>query len=374
MQIALIHYAYPPVIGGVERIMEEHAGLFIRHRHEVTVLCHQGGRECPSNIRVLPLPAGSTEKEQADALRPVLETMDVVFVHNVMTMPFHPGLTLALESLAPQLPQTRFIAWVHDVAARNPDLAPAPDWASRSHAAFEYVAVSELRRRQWKEASGVESSVIPNGIDPARILGLPDHVAALAAQFSLLDGRIVLLHPTRLLRRKNVELGLAVVAELTRLGHPATLLITGPSDPHNAAAASYAAWLRQECARTNAPALFLSDHFSVGDAELAALYRLADALFFPSRQEGFGLPVLEAALHRLPVFCSDIEPLQELSGQHACRFSPEAEPADLAAAITEKLGQDAAFQARRRALAEFSWPAIYKRHIAPLLLPRTTAP
>ena len=41
---------------------------------------------------------------------------------------------------------------------------------------------------------------------------------------------------------------------------------------------------------------------------------LADSFLFTSRAEGFGIPILEAGLARLPVFCTDIPPFRE-SGQ-----------------------------------------------------------
>lgn len=364
MRIALVHYSYSPIVGGVERVMEEHARLFHRAGHEVTVLCLRGESEDPA-IRVTALPAATGKLYES--LHAALQETDAVFVHNVMTMPFHPDLTLALEALAPELPHTQFLAWIHDVAACNPDLAPVPEWARRVHDGFDYVAVSDLRRRQWHELTGAESFVVPNGIEPARVLGLPEKVAALAEEHALLDGRIVLLHPTRLLRRKNVELSLGVVAELVRQGRAATLLVTGAADPHNPVSREYAAWLGEECARKQAHALFVSEEFPIGDAELAGLYRLADALIFPSRQEGFGLPVLEAALHHLPIFCSDIEPLRELAGAHAHRFSPETPPGQVAAQIAGALERDARFLARRRVLTEYSWEAIYERHLGLLL-------
>ncbi len=367
MRIALVHYAYPPVIGGVERIMEEHARLFLQHGHHVTVLCQRGGEEMPAGARCVRLPVDDSVEAQAFALRAGLRGANIVFVHNVMTMPFHAGLAQALERVAAEMPSSRFIAWIHDVAAGNPDLAPAPAWASRTHAGFTYVAVSELRRRQWREVSGADSVVVPNGLDPARVLGLPGNLTALAEKHGWLDGRILLLHPTRLLRRKNVECSLAVVAELNRSGHPATLLVTGAGDPHNAVSADYAAWLHAEQRRLGADAHFLAAHFPLCDAELSALYRLADALIFPSRQEGFGLPVLEAGVHRLPVFCSDIEVFAEWPGEAAHRFSLEGPPAQIAAQIASVLGADPRRQWRRQILTEFAWPILFERHLAPLL-------
>ncbi len=56
---------------------------------------------------------------------------------------------------------------------------------------------------------------------------------------------------------------------------------------------------------------------------VADLYRIADALFLPSREEGFGLPVLEAGVSRLPVICADIPALRELAGDDATYVDPD---------------------------------------------------
>ena len=364
MNIALVHYTAAPVIGGVERVMEEHARLFARHGHRVTVLCLRGGG--PDAVR---LPDDPSADAQAAALRPVLATQDVVFLHNVLTMPFHPGLTEALWRLADELPRVRFVAWVHDVAACNSDYPGTAPIFSRAHPRCGYVAVSSLRARQFAEVTGSPAdrcAVVPNGIDPARVLGLPENVAALAWRQDLLDGRILLLHPTRLVRRKNVEMSIAVGREFVQRGTPAAVLVTAAEDPHNADARALGEKLHGECAQDGS-VIFVGDHFAVGDGELAALYRLADALLFPSRSEGFGLPLLEAALHRLPVFCSDIGPLRERLRETAVFFPADAAPARVATLIADSLAASPAFRERGRVLRECSWSAIYRRHLAALL-------
>ena len=70
------------------------------------------------------------------------------------------------------------------------------------------------------------------------------------------------------------------------------------------------------------------------------LYRLADALLLPSREEGFGIPILEAALARIPVFCSDIPPLVELGKDAVFYFAPDADPAAVAERISSVLDAD----------------------------------
>src|ERR1043166_7838798 len=86
VKIALIHYTYLPVMGGVEIVMAEHARLFTEHGHQVTVICDQGASNDP-RIPVELLPDAADAGELARALEPRLANMDVVMIHNVATMP-----------------------------------------------------------------------------------------------------------------------------------------------------------------------------------------------------------------------------------------------------------------------------------------------
>jgi len=96
----------------------------------------------------------------------------------------------------------------------------------------------------------------------------------------------------------------------------------------------------------------------VSDRTLGALYRGALALCFPSVAEGFGLPVLEAMGSGLPVLCSDLPVLREVTGGSAVRL-PSGEVAAWSSAL-ELVVADAALRADlsergRAAVAAFTW-------------------
>lgn len=96
----------------------------------------------------------------------------------------------------------------------------------------------------------------------------------------------------------------------------------------------------------------------VTDAELPALYSAASVFVFPSRYEGFGLPVLEAMACGTPVVCANCSSLPEVAGDGALLVPPD-QPDALTAALKPILdGAGVAAQLRERGFmraAELTW-------------------
>ncbi|MDO9535816.1 MAG: glycosyltransferase, partial [Bacillota bacterium] len=70
----------------------------------------------------------------------------------------------------------------------------------------------------------------------------------------------------------------------------------------------------------------------ISDAYLEKVYAASACLIAASEGEGFGLPLIEAARHRLPIIARGIPVFKEVAGEHALYFDG-LRPADLAAAI-----------------------------------------
>ena len=71
---------------------------------------------------------------------------------------------------------------------------------------------------------------------------------------------------------------------------------------------------------------------AISDEYLERIYAVTTCLLFPSEGEGFGLPLIEAAQHRLPILARDLPVFREVAGEHAAYFSGPA-ASDLARAI-----------------------------------------
>ena len=77
----------------------------------------------------------------------------------------------------------------------------------------------------------------------------------------------------------------------------------------------------------------------IDDALLEQIYAASTCLIAASLDEGFGLPLIEAARHKLPILARDIPVFREVAGGHASYFSGLA-PQNLAEAVLHWLAQD----------------------------------
>jgi glycosyltransferase involved in cell wall biosynthesis len=96
----------------------------------------------------------------------------------------------------------------------------------------------------------------------------------------------------------------------------------------------------------------------VADAELPALYRGASVFVYPSRFEGFGMPIVEAMACGTPVVASSHPSLDEACGDAAVRADPD-DPAAIAEGIRRALAERASLRERGLAHARrFTWLAV----------------
>lgn len=147
---------------------------------------------------------------------------------------------------------------------------------------------------------------------------------------------------------KNTAGVLRTVAALRSGGLPVTLLRAGaPLDP-----------VARAMARSLGIEGAIVDVGRVSDQRLAALYRVADVLLFPSHAEGFGWPPLEAMACGTPVVASDIPAIREVCGGAALTAPPD-DVRGLAAAVRSVLDEPARAGGMRAAglerAAAFSW-------------------
>lgn len=410
-RVGLLHYSAPPVIGGVESVMQTHARLFAEAGYHTAFLAGRGDQAAmPPGTEFIHVPevdsqhprivAVSRELEDGrvpaafdelvqrsvESLAPALERIDVLIVHNVFTKHFNLPLTAALFRLLEQGAVRRCVAWCHDITWTSPNSR------SKMHAGYpwdllrtyrpdiEYVTISQERQKELGTLFGIspeQIQIIYNGVEPRELLALSDDGLLLIDRLNLWESNLNLLMPVRITQAKNIELALRVVAALKERGLRTKLVVTGPPDPHDPQNMKYFQSLlnlREELGVIAELRFVYESNAHHGEPLIvdipvvADLFRVSDALFMPSHREGFGMPILEAGLAGMPVFCSDhIPAANEIGGPDVTRFAPEAEPAQIANLITKRLENSPVFQLRRRVRQSLTWRSIFLREILPLV-------
>jgi glycosyltransferase involved in cell wall biosynthesis len=91
-------------------------------------------------------------------------------------------------------------------------------------------------------------------------------------------------------------------------------------------------------------------------AETVSFYRAADTFVYPSLNETFGLPILEAMACGCPVVTSDTSAMPEIAGGAAVLSDPK-DPSSIARAIVDAVGQDRLRDQGLRRAGQFTWAA-----------------
>lgn len=407
-QIAILHYTAPPVVGGVEGVIEAHVRTFAQAGYPVTVVAGRGdGQALPAEVEFIRIPEIDTQHPKianlnsqlqdgivpstfdsisdhlAKTLASELGCFSNVIVHNAFTKRFNLPLTAALFRLLDEGVISHCIAWCHDIGWTSehslPNLHPGYPWdLLRTHRTdVTYVVVSEKRQQALAdlfECPREEIQVVHNGVEPVLLLGLTAEGERLIDRLDLLRSDLILLMPVRVTQAKNIELALQVVAELkTRVGG-VKLVLTGPPDPHDEESMAYfheLQTLRRELSLEGE----MQFVFELGDAEgltigmpaVADLLRVSDVVFMPSHREGFGMPVLEAGLVGKPVVCTEVPAAQEIGGQDVLIIDPQGDPEQIAGRILALVEEAPVHRLRRRVRQSYTWRAIFERDIEPLL-------
>ncbi len=403
LKIGILHYSCPPVVGGVEEIVKQHAEVLNRLGQQVQVWAGMGEVYTHDFPVRLDRRLGSQDPRIQEAGRRSLEgdhrltrrltseilellaewgrDLDVVVAHNVLHMPFNLPLTLALRRLAGRKGTPRVVSWAHDAVYFRPQVDPfyfQTPWSvlKHRHPRIHYVTISQARRRLFERHLGdFDWKVVHNGIDPASFFYLDPRTVRLAEETRLFRRDLVVVQPARVTPRKNQELAIRIVHGIKELGRDVLFVLTGAYDPHFPEAVSYYRRLQaliQGLDLQDNVVVLAEYRFADGQplmldrVFIRDLYLLADLLLLTSVDEGFGLPLLEAGMVKLPIACTDIDIFQEL-GRELCFIRPQDPPLFSAGRIMEYLARTGPHKMYRRVMGDFLWSQICEREMLPFL-------
>ena len=213
-------------------------------------------------------------------------------VDNVCSLPMNPAVGEAVaEYLAGRVAVLRH----HDLPWEREQYADLTAWPP-DDPRWRHVTINEQARRALAERRGIAATTVYHGFDERPC---PWRRAQVRSALGVAGDRLLVLQPTRAIARKNVDVGLALAAELG-----GTFWLTGPAEDGFAAELDRLVRRAAVPVRRGVPA----------GVSMAAAYAACDVVVLPSSWEGFGLPLVESALHRRPIAVGDFPVARELGG------------------------------------------------------------
>jgi glycosyltransferase involved in cell wall biosynthesis len=273
----------------------------------------------------------------------------------------------SLASVAPVYAGARTVVTLHDVTFLvRPTFGPLTTRGmgmlvkAAARRADRLITGTAAARDEICSVLGVDParfSVVHHGHEPARGTdGTP--AEALRARYELGRARVVLCVAAKR-PHKNQEV---LIRAMPMLDRDVVIVLAGHPEPYELKL------------RALTGELGLADRVRfvgyVSDADLEGLWSVAACAAFPTLGEGFGIPVIEALAHGLPVAVSDIPVLREVGGELPHYFDPH-DPVDAARAIAAALADTGARSLGPARAARFTWSAsahgtheVYERVLA----------
>ncbi|MDX9864629.1 MAG: glycosyltransferase family 4 protein [Anaerolineaceae bacterium] len=408
--IAILHYSAPPVIGGVEAVIQAQAKVLLKNGYAVHVIAGRGDSSAlPDSCAGTFLPLIDSQQEDIlqasqtleqghlphnfeslvqqikNLLIPVLKEIDHLIVHNIFSKHFNLPLTAALTQLIQEGKAPPVIAWTHDLTWTSPNSRSKVhqgypwDLLRQFHQGITYVTVSEKRQEELcglLKISPERVHIVHNGVEPYSLLGISPTGEELSEKLGLLDSDLNILMPVRVTQAKNIEYALQVLKALQDKYQNPRLVVTGPPDPHSSSNIAYFQSLKDQrhALGLEKQMRFIYEcgpdpeqPFTISDQVVGDLFRISDVMFMPSHREGFGMPVLEAGFAGIPVMCSPVPAAVEIGKADIVQFDPAQPPQKTADTLSRLIEDNPLSRFRRRVRLNYTWQALFTQKIVPLL-------
>jgi len=251
--------------------------------------------------------------------------IDLLIIENVLAIPLNIPLGIALTELISET-QIPSIAHHHDFYWERSNflvnavgeylhMAFPPKLANIEHVVINSLARDELARRR-----GILASIIPNVLDFNNSPCIKkDHDKEFRRSFGINNGDVIILQPTRIIKRKGIEHAIELIRALNKPHYK--LIISHEAGDEGF---QYAEWVKYHArehgvdlriANNRIPSPWISNGNNSNRYSLWNVYAYANFITFPSLYEGFGNALIEAIYFKKPMlinryatFVKDIEP------------------------------------------------------------------
>jgi len=249
--------------------------------------------------------------------------IDLLVPENVLAIPLNIPLGVAITEVVAEtgIPT---IAHHHDFFWERKRFLTNAVWDYLNMAfpphlpSIQHVVINSSQDNQLSLRTGISANIVPNVMDFENPPSFDGYSSDIRESLGLEAGELLILQPTRVVKRKGVEHSVELVS---RLGLKAKLVISYASGDEGY---EYEKRVREYSSIMNVDTLFVSDIIKPYRGKTSDgrkiytpqdIYHHADLVTYPSNFEGFGNAFLEAVYFRRPivvnnysVYATDIKP------------------------------------------------------------------
>jgi mannosylglucosylglycerate synthase len=250
--------------------------------------------------------------------------IDLLVSQNASTIPLNLPLGVAIRDLVertriPTICHHHDFYWERDRFMNNGIQDILDSAFPPKQEPIQHLVISSIMQRRLLSWYGIQAQFLPNVFDfDASPPQMDDYALSFRKDMGLSDDDLIILQPTRVVRRKAIEKSIELVRKLDdpRL----ILLITGYEGDEPG---GYGVWLREEAERSGIRYRFIADYVGTHRGEqdghkvytLWDIYPHAHIVAYPSTYEGFGNALIETiyfsipfVVHTYPAYLADIKP------------------------------------------------------------------
>lgn len=255
--------------------------------------------------------------------------IDLLSVENVFSLPLNIPLTIALKEVIEELMLPCIIRhhdfyWERLYFMRHyniPDILHAYFPPKFTRARVRHVVINKVAQLRLMRGRNINSIIIPDSIDFDNVVKKDKSNKSFRKDLGIGRSQFIFLQPTRIVERKKIERSIRLVQGINKLTKKSNvLLITGPPlypvGPYCRKLLKLAEEAGVELVRADEViGMKRSFHGSKRIYSIHDAYAHSDVVTFPSDTEGFGLPVLEAAANKKPLFVNKYVNLGEITSK-----------------------------------------------------------
>lgn len=403
-RLGIMHYSYPPVVGGVETVIKQQAHLFADHGFSVTLVMGEGATDRQDiKITLIPqmkslrninttlyqqildqkdYPPGFDElsKEIYGMLESSLKDLDIIIIHDMLTLKFNVAFNMAMRQYISVHHEKKYIAWTQDISLDEDSkrfvfvndkldqllYTPVPG--------VYYIAVSNYLKNSLEQLIGFPKDlarVIPNAIPIAEYLNLQPITKSIIERRGLLDADPLIFIPSKMMPHKNIDICIKVLSELKPTYPNAKIVISARAFHHNSD--NDYIWKIDSMIHElglDKDVIIVQDELNPGanDYEvLKDLYKICDVVFFLSSYENFGLPILESGITRAPIICNDLQVFHELSAANIYFTNISRPPHEVAKFVDEVINSQKTGNLFREIKRRHGLETVFKNQMLPFI-------